>query len=85
MHYSDYLTESSPSATEILRKLSEEALWEYTSVFLAQPFELAKAVLQVHVAIADSNLLAQTQNAETMRKQPGAYRDDGGLYDVCLV
>ena len=86
MDYSDYLSDSSPSATEVIKQLSEQALWKYTSVFLAQPFEVAKTILQVHIAAADSKSLVQRQNAEAMRKRPGAYRnDDGGIYDVCLV
>src|ERR1700712_4050183 len=44
--YSDYLSESSPSSVEMVRDLLDQALYKYTSVLLAQPFEVAKTVLQ---------------------------------------
>ncbi|KAL8847127.1 MAG: hypothetical protein Q9221_007833 [Calogaya cf. arnoldii] len=47
MDYSDYLSDSSPSSTATIKALAEQALWKYTSVFLAQPFDLAKTLLQV--------------------------------------
>ncbi|KAI9885151.1 MAG: hypothetical protein M1823_003038 [Watsoniomyces obsoletus] len=50
LDYSDYLSNSSPSATEVVKKLVDQALWKYTSVLLAQPFEVAKTVLQCHLA-----------------------------------
>ncbi|KAL8672057.1 MAG: hypothetical protein Q9168_003452 [Polycauliona sp. 1 TL-2023] len=47
MDYSDYLSDSSPSSTATIKALAEQALWKYTSVFLAQPFDVAKTLLQV--------------------------------------
>lgn len=49
MDYSDYLSDSSPSSTATIKALAEQALWKYTSVFLAQPFDVAKTVLQVRM------------------------------------
>lgn len=45
--YKDYLSEPSPSAIQTVRELLDELLWKYTSVLLAQPFEVAKTILQV--------------------------------------
>ncbi|KAL8787376.1 MAG: hypothetical protein Q9213_002259 [Squamulea squamosa] len=47
MDYSEYLSDASPSSTATIKALAEQALWKYTSVFLAQPFDVAKTVLQV--------------------------------------
>ncbi|KAL8855666.1 MAG: hypothetical protein Q9178_007677 [Gyalolechia marmorata] len=47
MDYSEYLSDPSPSTTATIKALAEQALWKYTSVFLAQPFEVAKTLLQV--------------------------------------
>ncbi|KAL8998907.1 MAG: hypothetical protein Q9169_002126 [Polycauliona sp. 2 TL-2023] len=47
MDYSDYLSEASPSSTATFKSLAEQAAWKYTSVFLAQPFDVAKTLLQV--------------------------------------
>ncbi len=46
--YGDYLPETSPSVTAMMRKLVDQAIWKYTSVLLAQPFEVAMTVLQCH-------------------------------------
>lgn len=32
------------------KRLVDQAIWNYTSVLLAQPFEVAKIVLQCHLA-----------------------------------
>ncbi|KAL1835010.1 hypothetical protein VTK73DRAFT_6468 [Phialemonium thermophilum] len=45
--YKDYLSDSSPSALRTLKELLDELLWKYTSVLMAQPFEVAKTLLQV--------------------------------------
>ncbi|KAI9698115.1 MAG: mitochondrial fusion and transport protein ugo1 [Bogoriella megaspora] len=50
LDYGDYLPESSPSTSELVKRLANQAVWKYTSVFLAQPFEVAKIVLQCHLA-----------------------------------
>lgn len=47
MDYKDYLSEPSPSAIQTVRDLIDELLWKYTSALLAQPFEVAKTILQV--------------------------------------
>src|SRR6266498_1138870 len=47
--YSDYLSESSPSIAEMAKGLLDQAVWKYTNVLLAQPFEVAKTLLQVYV------------------------------------
>ncbi|KIW07094.1 uncharacterized protein PV09_01977 [Verruconis gallopava] len=35
---------------DMTKRLVDQAIWNYTSVFLAQPFEVAKIVLQCHLA-----------------------------------
>ncbi|KAF6840575.1 mitochondrial fusion protein [Colletotrichum musicola] len=45
--YKDYISEPSPSVVQTVRDLLDELLWKYTSVLMAQPFEVAKTVLQV--------------------------------------
>lgn len=59
MDYSEYLSESSSSAGSSIRDLLEQAIWKYTSVFIAQPFEVAKIILQVHVPSSEQNPIAQ--------------------------
>ena len=45
--YSDYISEASPSFLGEIKSLLDEGLWKYTSVLMAQPFDLAKVILQV--------------------------------------
>ena len=39
-----------PGLAEWGRKIADQALWKYTSVLLAQPFDVAKTILQVRMA-----------------------------------
>lgn len=50
LDYSDYIPEGSPSALGNLRGLFDQALWRYVNTVLAQPFEVAKLILQTRVA-----------------------------------
>src|SRR2546430_2573763 len=48
LDYSEY-TDASLSAADMVKQLLDQALWKYTSVLLAQPFEVAKTVLECQV------------------------------------
>ncbi|KAB8234669.1 mitochondrial fusion and transport protein ugo1 [Aspergillus alliaceus] len=48
LDYSDYL-ENSPSVSSWIRDALDRALWKYTSLLTAQPFDVAKTILQVYV------------------------------------
>ncbi|TVY34805.1 Mitochondrial fusion and transport protein [Lachnellula subtilissima] len=45
--YSDYLSDSSPSSVEAIKKTLDDWVYKYFSILLAQPFDVAKTVLQV--------------------------------------
>ena len=78
LDYSDYISEASPSVLEVVKSLLDQGLWKYTSVLLAQPFDLAKVILQVQDA-------ATLSSEEYRRDGP---RRNGSLdrrpYDVIL-
>ena len=76
MDYTDYMPESSPSSTAVMKGLVEQAIWKYTSVFLAQPFEVAKIVLQVQAGSQAQKPLVKETSANNMRRRPGSYRED---------
>ncbi|KAI1751625.1 mitochondrial carrier domain-containing protein [Xylaria castorea] len=44
--YKEHLDEFSPSTIESVKQFIDELLWKYTSVLMAQPFEVAKTILQ---------------------------------------
>ena len=50
LDYGDYLPGASPSVTEVIKGLVDQGVWKYTSVLFAQPFDVAKTVLQVQDA-----------------------------------
>ncbi|CAE7187166.1 hypothetical protein PTTW11_07098 [Pyrenophora teres f. teres] len=50
LNYDSYFPESSPTIAGHAKKLLDHALWNYTSVLLAQPFEVAKTILQIQEA-----------------------------------
>ncbi|KAJ3545275.1 hypothetical protein NM208_g2590 [Fusarium decemcellulare] len=47
LEYNDYLGDTSPSMVQNVKDLIDELIWKYTSVLMAQPFEVAKTLLQV--------------------------------------
>ena len=80
MDYTDYISDSPPAAAGIFKGLVEQALWKYTSVLLAQPFDVAKTVLQVHVANTRQRGIEQEKNTGDRRRRPGGNRHSS--YDV---
>ena len=80
--YGDYLPDASPPVAELLKSLLDQGLWKYTSVLLAQPFELAKTILQVQ----DAGTVTEARGMEDERvtRKPRA-RGFEGDHDVCEV
>ncbi|KAF1948274.1 mitochondrial carrier [Byssothecium circinans] len=72
LDYDSYFPDSSPTVAEHAKKLFDQALWNYTSILLAQPFEVAKTLLQVHQAAehAPPGLLL---NGEEIKSRPKSY------------
>ncbi len=58
MDYSEYLLEPSSSPSAFIKHLFEQGLWKYTSILFAQPFEVAKIVLQVQLANSKQQTLS---------------------------
>ena len=71
--YSDYLAADSPSPPAIIKRLIEQALWKYMSVFLAQPFDVTKTILQVHVGRVSSKGTIKDAPAEDLRRRHDIY------------
>ena len=46
------LDRDGPTVAEMGKKIVDQAIWKYTSVLLAQPFDIAKVILQVRLAAA---------------------------------
>ncbi len=76
MDYTDYISDSGSSPTEAIKGLVEKALWKYTSVFLAQPFDVSKTILQVQLARAGQRPVSSLGEEDEMRRRPGNYRPE---------
>jgi fusion and transport protein UGO1 len=64
LDYKDYLAEPSPSVVQTVKELLDELLWKYTSVLMAQPFEVAKTIMQVRAQDDLGGLEAAAEEAE---------------------
>lgn len=55
--YNEFLGEAGPTTGESIKSVFDQLIWKYTSVFMAQPFEVARTVLQCldagHLVVAE--------------------------------
>ncbi|KAL9103837.1 MAG: hypothetical protein Q9163_001157 [Psora crenata] len=84
MDYSDYIAEDSPGPKTFMKILLKQALWKYTSVFLAQPFEVAKIVLQAHVATMKQRNIAKDSHTNDGKRRHAEFFDQLGSSDSDL-
>lgn len=76
MDYSEYLLEPSSSPSAFIKNLFEQGLWKYTSIFLVQPFEVAKIVLQVQLANSKQKSLSAAAFTGPSRSRALIHRND---------
>jgi fusion and transport protein UGO1 len=64
LDYSDYVSEGSQSTLDMIKQMLNEAMYKYMSVLIAQPFDVAKTILQVRTqALRDRSVpLSYPQN-----------------------
>ena len=80
MDYSDYVSDSSSGASDAVKAFLEQMAWKYSSVFLAQPFEVSRTLLQVQVlSIRDKKASKDPYVEEWTRKQ-ASYRQDSDVW-----
>ncbi|KAL2017364.1 hypothetical protein VTK56DRAFT_2287 [Thermocarpiscus australiensis] len=77
--YKDYIAEPSPSVIQTVKEVVDELLWKYTSVLMAQPFEVAKTIMQVRKQDDVGGLEAAAEAAEEARQRQASERID--MYD----
>lgn len=72
--YADYVSDGSQSTLATIKEVLDQAMYKYMSVILAQPFDVAKTVLQVRSqAGGDSNMIWDIEGGT--REQGSSYRD----------
>jgi fusion and transport protein UGO1 len=83
LDYDSYFPDTSPTVAGHAKRLLDQALWNYTSVLLAQPFEVAKTILQIHEASGELPALSRLKTEEWGNKSrpdsihSGKYEDVG--------
>lgn len=75
--YKDY--EPSPSVVQTVKEVLDELLWKYTSVLMAQPFEVAKTIMQVRAQDDLGGLAAAAEVAEEAKQRQANQRIN--MYD----
>lgn len=81
--YSDYVSDSSQSTLDTIKELLDQAMYKYMSVLLAQPFEVAKTVLQVR-SQAGGNGSIPLITEDGSRDQEATYRESM-CSEVCMI
>lgn len=85
LDYKDYLNDSSPSMVQSAKELVDELIWKYTSVLMAQPFEVAKTILQARDQDGSAALASPLEpEASASKKQTSSAQSGLALYDVSL-
>ena len=79
LDYNTYLGDDTPSVVQNIKELLDELVWKYTSVLMAQPFEVAKVILQVRDQ-DESAALSSPVEPEMLKKKSSTY--GGSIYDV---
>ncbi|KAF7558036.1 hypothetical protein G7046_g5904 [Stylonectria norvegica] len=79
LDYNDYLSDSSPSMVQNVKDLLDELIWKYTSVLMAQPFEVAKTILQVRNQDETAALVSPVEPEIMLKKRTSTY--GGSMYD----
>jgi fusion and transport protein UGO1 len=83
LDYDSYFPDTSPTVAGHAKRLLDQALWNYTSVLLAQPFEVAKTILQIHAASGELPSLGKLKVEEFgSRSRPDSFHS-GKYEDVC--
>jgi fusion and transport protein UGO1 len=84
LDYDSYFPDTSPTVAGHAKRLLDQALWNYTSVLLAQPFEVAKTILQIHEATGQLPGLSNVKTQEwESRSRPDSFHS-GKYEDVSI-
>jgi fusion and transport protein UGO1 len=83
LDYTDYLSDSSPSSLDSIKRQIDDWFYKYMSILLAQPFDVAKTVLQVRSQALENETipLADVRSRQSIYRAPG----DSAYGDVWMV
>jgi fusion and transport protein UGO1 len=75
--YRDYISEPSSSAVQTVKDLVDGLLWKYTSALMAQPFDVAKTILQVRSQEEAPGVLSSATPTPDLRRRESLYDNVG--------
>ncbi|KAL1991933.1 hypothetical protein VTN49DRAFT_5241 [Thermomyces lanuginosus] len=67
LDYSDYI-DASPSVSDWFRDLLDRAVWRYSKVLMAQPFDVAKTILQIYVVPDSEDETTQSRRGRRLSR-----------------
>jgi fusion and transport protein UGO1 len=79
--YNDYLGDTSPTVVQNVKDFIDELIWKYSSILMAQPFEVAKIILQVRDQDEKAALTSPT-GTDMLKKRTSSH--GGSIYDVSV-
>lgn len=81
----DYTDYGSPSTVESIKKQIDDWVYRYMSILLAQPFDVAKTILQVRSQVVDDGIGSAEVKSPRQITRESAYSDVGlpGLGILC--
>jgi len=83
--YKNYIADPSPSVVQTVKELVDELLWKYTSALMAQPFEVAKTLMQVRAQDDLGGLAAEAAAAIEDAKQKQSSQRTPTYNEVCAI
>ena len=73
------LDRDGPTVGEIGKKIFDQAIWKYTSVLLAQPFDVAKTILQIRLAaVSEGQMDTKVRSGQSTSSDVDRRRADVG-------
>lgn len=79
LDYNSYIDDDGPSVARSVKELVDDLFWKYTSVLMAQPFEVAKTILQARNQDEQALLTASVETEVFAR----SFSSQGlGIYEV---
>ena len=75
LDYGDYIGDKSEGLGDLAKRILDQAIWNYASVFLAQPFEVAKVILQCHEAGVHTLGSAPSTPLNSQKRWQNSYED----------
>lgn len=86
--YESYIPDRNQSSSgagdgvaDVVKRIVDQAIWNYTSVLLAQPFEVAKVVLQCYQADSAVSVERRVPGTPSVGSMRGGHSNNGSVHE----